>query len=98
MQRYESEGKAELAIDGWRIKIVSTTDRRKLENVKALFEREYSDYSYSTNYENPYYSLKVGAFETRYDLEPHLARFKIDFREAIPFRDRIDKTELFDSK
>ena len=57
----------------------------------------YPDYNYTNSYENPYYSLKVGAFETRYDLESYLQRFKEDFREAIPFRDRIEKTELFET-
>ena len=98
MQRYEALGKDESHINGWRIKLVSTTNRRKLENTRYSFQRKYPELLSFQSHENPYYSLKVGAFETRYDLEPLLVRFKEDFPEAIPFRDRIMKTELFDLK
>lgn len=98
MDYYEQSGKEDDAINGWRIKLVSTTDRRKLENTKYRFDRSYPNISSSTDYENPYYSLKAGAFESRYDVEPFLVKFKQDFREAIPFRDKILKSELFTSE
>ena len=97
MSRYEKEGRAETSINGWRIKLISTTNRRTWENAESKFRSLYPEFRYSNSYENPYYSLKVGAFETRYDLESYLQRFKNDFREAIPFRDRIEKTELFET-
>jgi hypothetical protein len=53
---------------------------------------------FSQSHENPYYSLKVGAFETRLDLEPLLSLFKEDFPDAIPFRDRVMKSELFEEE
>lgn len=97
MHRYEQEGRAETSINGWRIKLISTTNRRAWENAERKFKSMYPEYNYTNSYENPYYSLKVGAFETRYDLESYLQRFKDDFTEAIPFRDRIEKTELFET-
>ncbi len=95
MDYYISQGQAEEIIDGWRIKIISTTDRRALENAKYLFERNFPEYECTQHYEAPHYSLKVGAYETRMDLEPMLVSFKQDFPLAIPFRDRISKQELF---
>jgi len=95
MDYYVSKGQSEDIIDGWRIKIISTTDRRALENAKYLFERNFPEYVCTQHYEAPHYSLKVGAFETRMDLEPMLVSFKTDFPLAIPFRDRITKQELF---
>lgn len=97
MSRYEKEGRDETSINGWRIKLISTTNRRAWESAERKFRSLYPKYKYANSYENPYYSLKVGAFETRYDLESYLQRFKDDFREAIPFRDRIEKTELFET-
>ena len=38
--------------------------------------------------------MKIGAYETRIDVEPHLAAFKEDFPFAIPFRDKVMKIEL----
>lgn len=98
MNKYEKLGKEEETINGWRIKLISTTNRRELERTRYLFQRDYPNIAYSQSHENPYYSLKVGAFETRVDLEPQLVRFKFDFPQAIPFRDRISKSELFSSK
>jgi hypothetical protein len=96
MEYFVKIGKEEPYIDGWRIKVISTTDRRALESAKWVFENKYPDKVYSLNHEPPYYSLKVGAFETRLDVEPMLVQFKEDFPLAIPFRDRIMKTEFFE--
>jgi len=94
MDRYHKESTSDASIDGWRIKLISTTDRRKFENAKYRCQSEFPSANFLTNYENPYYSIKVGAFESRYALEPALLIFKELFPEAIPFRDRIEKTEL----
>ena len=98
MSRYETLGKEEDHINGWRIKLVSTTNRRELDQARFLLQRVYPTIAYSQSYENPYYSLKVGAFETRIDIEPLLAQMKVDFPEAIPFRDEVMKSELFAPK
>ncbi|MEL6390484.1 MAG: hypothetical protein AAFQ02_09995 [Bacteroidota bacterium] len=95
MEHYVTMGKTEDMIDGWRIKIISTTDRRKLESTKYKFQTTYPQYQFSQEYEAPYYSLKVGAFEDRFDVEPLLEEFKKEFSTVIPFRDRILKSELF---
>ena len=95
MNKLELEGKSDPYIDGWRIKIISTTDRRAFENARYLMQRTYPDHTFTTQYENPYYSIKVGAFETRIDVEYWLVRLKQDFASALPFRDRILKEDLF---
>ena len=96
MNRYELMGKEESYINGWRIKIISTTNRRSFERAESLLRSYYPNQVYVADYENPYYSIKLGAFETRFDVEPFLTKFKEDFPDAIPFRDRIMKTELFE--
>ena len=94
MNHYLNESNLESSIDGWRIKLISTTDRRRFESTKSRFEMEFPSGAYLTDYENPYYSLKIGSFVDRYHLEPHLLQFKELFPEAIPFRDKIEKSEL----
>ena len=95
MDQYEGLGKSEEFIEGWRIKLISTTNRREMENARYRLQRNYPDVLFTMSHENPYYSLKVGAFETRFDVEPLLAQFKEEFSGAIPFRDKIMKAELF---
>ena len=94
MEYFIKIGKEEPYIDGWRIKLISTTNRRALESAKWLFERNYPDMVYQLQHEAPYYSMKVGAYESRIDVEPHLNAFKKDFPFAIPFRDKVMKIEL----
>lgn len=94
MDYFVKIGKQEPYIDGWRIKLISTTDRRALDNAKQLLEKNYPNMVYELEHEAPYYSMKVGAYETRIDVEPHLASFKEDFPFAIPFRDKVMKIEL----
>lgn len=96
MEHFIKIGKEEPYIDGWRVKIISTTDRRELEAVRRKFERMYPEINYVLGHESPYYSLTVGSFEDRIALEPDLVRYKTDFPSSIPFRDKIMKTELFD--
>ena len=95
MEHNISVGQGEEMIEGWRIKVISTTNRRAVETAAARLTRDYPEYSFQRDYEAPYYSLKVGAYETRFDVEPVLGMFKKDFSSAIPFRDRITKQELF---
>ena len=95
MDLYEATGKSEEHINGWRIKLVSTTDYRELDRIEYKFSQQNSGLPFKSEYENPYYSLKVGAFESRFDLEPVLVRLKRDFRGALPFRDKILKSELY---
>ncbi len=96
MRMFTQKGKEETSINGWRIKIISTTDRRAMENAKYAFQRYFPGYAISQAYENPYYSLKVGAFESRMELESLFSRIKRDFPNALPYRDKIVKNELFE--
>ena len=96
MEHFIKIGKEEPYFDGWRVKIISTTDRRQLEAVRRKFERMYPEINYVLGHESPYYSLTVGSFEDRIALEPDLNKYKKDFPSSIPFRDKIMKTELFD--
>lgn len=95
MERFVKYGKEEAYVEGWRIKIISTTNRRDLESARWLFNQKYPDINYVISHESPHYSLITGAFETRIDVEPMLNEFKAHFPTALPYRDRIMKNELF---
>ncbi len=95
MDRFVKLGKEEPYIDGWRIKIISTTNRRDLDIARSKFVNYYPDINFVVSHESPHYSIKVGAFETRIDVEPVLNQFKSIFPTALPYRDKIMKSELF---
>ncbi len=94
MDKFEAIGKSETTIDGWRIKIINTTDRREMERAKFKFNNLFPKRKSNSSYENPYYSIRTGAYENRIDLEPFLVELKEHFRNAIPVRDKINKAEI----
>ncbi|MEE9374301.1 MAG: hypothetical protein V3V00_14700 [Saprospiraceae bacterium] len=94
MDKFERLGKSEATINGWRIKIINTTDRRVMENVKFKFKQLYPNKISTSSYENPYYSIRTGAYENRVELESFLVELKSFFRNAIPVRGKINKQEI----
>jgi len=94
MDKFETLGKSQETIEGWRIKIINTTDRRAMESAKFKFGQLYPDKESTSSYENPYYSIRTGAYAERIDLEPFLVELKQHFRNAIPVRDKIKKQEI----
>ena len=81
-------------ISGWRIQIITTNDRRKSEAARAKFEGLYPDMRSSWEQEIPFYKVKVGAFETKEELQALLLELKINFPSAIPVVDQISVDEL----
>lgn len=81
-------------IKGYRIQIVSTDDRRKMENAmykcKQLYPEMVPDWEHLT----PYYFVKVGAFRKKLDYQGFLMEVKKDFPSSIPIIEDIRKEEL----
>lgn len=65
MDRYVELNKARPTIPGWRIQIMATPDRQKLEAVKQSFQYKYPTISVDWVHVAPYYKLRAGAFSTK---------------------------------
>lgn len=65
MDRFTEINKAQANIDGWRIQILATTDRQKLESVKQSFRYQYPNVPIDWIHSKPYYKLRAGAFATK---------------------------------
>jgi len=94
LRNYQSNERAETTIKGYRIQIITTPDRRKMESVRAKFTSMYPDVRMEWNHVSPYYLVSVGAYETKMDLMDFMIDLKKDFRDAIPVVSDIDKSEL----
>ncbi len=81
-------------IEGWRIQIINTDDRRQMEAARAKFAAQYPLLKMTWEHVQPYYQVKVGAYKEKLDLEAFLRELKPDFPRAIAVRDKIDKTEF----
>jgi len=94
MDQFTSTNKAENTIKGWRIQIITTNDRRKMESARSKFSSMYPDIDVKWNHVAPYYRVKVGAYENKMQLMGFLLELKNDFRGVIPVMDNINKSEL----
>lgn len=94
MQDYQASNTKNSTQKAWKIQIIATNDRRKMENAISKFERYFPEHDTNWTHENPYYKVKVGAFETKEDLYSFLLTVKQHFSGAIPVVEDIEKSEL----
>ena len=94
MQQYIQQNQEDVYVQGWRIQIITTNDRRKMEDARAKFRYLYPDMNLSWEHKSPYYLVKVGAYQEKMDLQGFLLDIKRDFPGAIPIMDRMKKDEL----
>ena len=94
MDQFTAENKAENTIKGWRIQIITTNNRRKMESARREFSSMYPDIEVKWNHVAPYYRVKVGAYENKMQLMGFLLELKEDFPGVIPVMDDVEKSEL----
>ena len=87
MQRFVELNKMEVAVSGWRIQLVATSDRRKLERDKEIFMRKYPNIPIDWQHAKPYYRLRAGAFKTKLEAIHVLHQLKRDYPSAFPAKD-----------
>lgn len=82
LMRHIEANKARQVMDGWRIQILSSTDRAKVEEVKAKFKIAFPRYSVDWIHIKPNYKLRAGAFATKLDAMEALNQIKSAFPSA----------------
>ena len=65
MNRFVEINKSKTHIEGWRIQILATTDRQKMESTKQSFQYLYPSVPIDWIHTKPYYKLRAGAFATK---------------------------------
>src|SRR6185436_18989982 len=66
MDLYLRINKSITHISGWRITVITTTDRRLMEQTRQSFQQQFNMKT-KWEYNEPYYYLKAGAFLSRAD-------------------------------
>lgn len=94
MDRFIQKNKENTKVKAWQIQIISTDDRRKMESVKAAFQRKYPNLKTSWKHISPFYQLRAGAFKTKTELMPILLQIRDNFPLAVPVLDDIEKSKL----
>jgi len=93
MDQYLKNNRAITHITGWRITIITTTDRRLMENTRSGFQQQFSLKS-KWEYKEPYYYLKAGAFLSRAEAAATLEGIKKKFPSAFLSVDKISYDEF----
>ncbi len=91
---YQSVNEAETMVKGWRIQIITTSDRREMEAARTKFRRLFPEIKSTWIHENPYYKVKVGAYRNKIELQSLLRQLKNKFRGVIPVVEKIKKKDL----
>ena len=87
VRTWVAQNRANPRMEGWRIQIMSSTDRQLVEAVKTQFLSLYSEMTADWVHEKPYYKLRVGAFLTRQEALSTLILLKDTYPDAYPTRD-----------
>ena len=93
--RYVANNKSTQLVTGYRIQLIATTDRIKMEEEMERFVATYPDVAVDWIHSKPYYKLRVGAYATKLEAFPPLYRIKKDFPGAYLAKDNsINVKEL----
>lgn len=94
MNQYLRINRSITHISGWRVTVITTTDRRVMEQTKSEFQKNFS-FNTKWEYKEPYYHLKAGSFFNRADALGALETIKKKFGTAFISLDKIAYDELF---
>ncbi len=87
MAQFTETNKSKHTVDGWRIQIASTTDRKQMEDALRTFESKYPTVPVNWVHAKPYYQLRVGAFTSKMESLRLLSYLKMDYPSAYPAQD-----------
>ncbi len=82
INRHIEANKSRSVMDGWRIQILSTSDRSKVEEMKSKFRATFPQYVVDWIHIKPNYKLRAGAFSTKLDAMEALNQIKKAFPSA----------------
>jgi hypothetical protein len=94
MEKFVANGKANENIKAWRIQIITTDDRREMENAMSIFTSMYPGMNMDWKHVSPYYQVRVGYFENKNKLMSFLLELKKTFPAATPVYDNVSKKAL----
>ncbi len=93
VNRFVEINKSKSNIDGWRIQILATTDRQRLESVRQTFQYRYPNIPIDWIHNKPYYKLRAGAFSSKLEALRLKYILEQDYPGTYPVRDKKIRPE-----
>ncbi|MCP9237664.1 SPOR domain-containing protein [Lewinella sp. JB7] len=81
-------------VEGWRVQILATTDRRQLETTETAFRANYPSVPVDWVHNTPYYKLRAGAFYTRQEADQLRQTLSKEFESVYLVKDEVSEAEL----
>ena len=98
MDKYVQNNTQRTFIDGWRIQLLATADRQKMETERRNFQYRYPSITVSWVHSSPYYKLRAGAFTSKLEALRLKYILSQDYSGIYLVKDdKIRKEELLDS-
>ncbi len=87
MKTFVDNNNATTTIKGWRIQILASTDRQRVENALYQFKALYPNVPADWVHAKPYYKIRAGAFSSKREALRTLYILKQDYPAAYPVQD-----------
>lgn len=94
MDKFMAYNLANSSIYGWKIQIISTTDRREMDEARTRFMSLFPGVPVSWKHLAPYYQVRVGAFRSKTELIDQIQEIRKQFSMSTPVVDMIEKKDL----
>lgn len=95
MTRFVASNKASTTVNGWRVQLLATTDRQRMESVQQSFQYRYPNIPVDWVHNKPYYKLRAGAFTNKMDAQRLRYILERDYDGLyLVFDDNINVREL----
>lgn len=91
---FMDQSEAETKVDGWRVQILATTDRNRLNTVESEFKVNYPSVPVDWVHTKPYYKLRAGAFQTKQEAERLKFTLNRQFEGVYLVKDQVGESEL----
>ncbi len=98
VEDYKKENKKTAAIKGYRIQIVSTTNRAQVYQTKSEFYRQFKDVPTYIEYQQPNFKLRIGNFRNKLEATKALTEVSEFYPDAFITRESISMDELVPDK
>ena len=93
MDKFIDINKSSSNLEGWRIQILATTDRQRLESVRQTFQYRYPNIPVDWVHTKPYYKLRAGAFSSKLEALRLKYILEQDYPGTYPVRDKNIKPQ-----
>ena len=91
---FMDQSETETKVDGWRVQILATTDRNRLNTVESEFKVNYPSVPVDWVHTKPYYKLRAGAFQTKQEAERLKFTLNRQFEGVYLVKDQVGESEL----